>query len=92
MTPASGDAALRDGEVWGVILAVRWYLRFGLSYRDVEVLLAEGASTSTWVTIYRWVKRLTPLLTGAARPGRRPIGGRKVCRGRAAGGAVYVAR
>jgi transposase-like protein len=40
--------------VWGVTVAVRWYLRFGLSYRDVEVLLAERASTSTWVTIYRW--------------------------------------
>jgi hypothetical protein len=25
-----------------IVLAVRWYLRFGLSYRDVEELLAEG--------------------------------------------------
>jgi hypothetical protein len=24
-----------------IVLAVRWYLRFGLSYRDVEELLAE---------------------------------------------------
>jgi transposase-like protein len=24
-----------------IILAVRWYLRYGLSYRDVEELLAE---------------------------------------------------
>jgi len=24
-----------------VLLAVRWYLRYGLSYRDVEELLAE---------------------------------------------------
>ena len=24
-----------------ILLAVRWYLRFGLSYRDVEELLAE---------------------------------------------------
>ncbi len=28
-----------------ITLAVRWYLRFGLSYRDVEELLAEGALT-----------------------------------------------
>jgi len=30
-----------------IVLSVRWYLRFGLSYRDVEELLAEAASTST---------------------------------------------
>jgi IS6 family transposase len=24
-----------------VLLAVRWYLRYGLSYRDIEELLAE---------------------------------------------------
>jgi len=24
-----------------ILLAVRWYLRFGLSYRDLEELLAE---------------------------------------------------
>jgi transposase, IS6 family len=29
-----------------ITLAVRWYLRFGLSYRDVEELLASGASRS----------------------------------------------
>jgi len=30
-----------------IVLSVRWYLRFGLSHRDVEELLAEAASTST---------------------------------------------
>jgi hypothetical protein len=32
-----------------IVLAVRWYLRFGLSYRDVEELLAErvGAENSS---------------------------------------------
>ena len=29
-----------------IVLAVRWYLRFGLSYRDVEELLAERVSRS----------------------------------------------
>ena len=33
------------GEV--ILLAVRWYLRYGLSYRDLEELLAERASRST---------------------------------------------
>lgn len=39
-TPRSGFAGFRfPPEV--IILAVRWYLRYGLSYRDVEELLAE---------------------------------------------------
>jgi transposase-like protein len=32
-----------------IVLAVRWYLRFGLSYRDVEELLAErGIEVDPW--------------------------------------------
>jgi transposase-like protein len=38
-----------------ITLAVRWYLRFGLSYRDVEELLAERGIEVDHVTIYRWV-------------------------------------
>jgi transposase-like protein len=45
-----------------IVVAVRWYLRFGLSYRDVEELLAERGVEVDHVTIYRWVQRLTPLL------------------------------
>jgi transposase-like protein len=41
------------GEV--VSVAVRWYLRYGLSYRDVEELLAERGVTVDHVTVYRWV-------------------------------------
>jgi hypothetical protein len=49
-------------------VAVRWYLRYGLSYRDVEELLAERGITVDHVTIYRWVQRFTPLLIDAAVP------------------------
>jgi len=38
-------------------VAVRWYLRYGLSYRDVEELLAERGVTVDHVTVYRWVQR-----------------------------------
>jgi transposase-like protein len=34
-------------------VAVRWYLRYGLSYRDVEELLAERGIEVDHVTIYR---------------------------------------
>jgi IS6 family transposase len=51
-----------------IVLAVRWYLRYGLSYRDVEELLSERGVEVDHVTIYRWVQRFTPLLIDAARP------------------------
>jgi transposase-like protein len=51
-----------------IVLAVRWYLRFALSYRDVEELLAERGIDVDHVTVYRWVQRVTPLLIDAARP------------------------
>jgi transposase-like protein len=59
-----------------IVLAVRWYLRFGLSYRDVEELLAERGVQVDHVTVYRWVQRFTPLLAEAARPCRHGIGDR----------------
>jgi len=59
-----------------IIVAVRWYLRFGLSYRDVEELLAERGVEVDHVTVYRWVRRFTPLLTEAARPCRHLVGDR----------------
>src|SRR4051812_31301095 len=59
-----------------IVLAVRWYLRFGLSYRDLEELLAERGVEVDHVTVYRWVQRFTPLLADAARPGRHALGDR----------------
>jgi transposase-like protein len=59
-----------------IVLAVRWYLRFGLSYRDVEELLIERGVEVDHVTIYRWVLRFTPLLADAARPCRHAVGDR----------------
>jgi transposase-like protein len=59
-----------------IVLAVRWYLRFGLSYRDVEELLAERGVEVDHVTVYRWVQRFTPELAEAARPFRHAVGDR----------------
>jgi len=59
-----------------IVLAVRWYLRFGLSYCDVEELLAEPGIDVDYVTVHRWVQRFTPLLADAARFGRHPVGDR----------------
>jgi transposase-like protein len=51
-----------------IVLAVRWYLRFGLSYREVEELGSERGIEVDHVTVYRWMQRFTPLRADAARP------------------------
>jgi IS6 family transposase len=53
-----------------IAVAVRWYLRYGLSYRDVEELLAERGIVVDHVTVYRWVQTFTPEFIDAARPAR----------------------
>ncbi len=59
-----------------IILAVRWYLRYALSFRDLEELLAERGIEVDHVTLYRWVQRFTPMLVDAARPCRHAVGSR----------------
>jgi transposase, IS6 family len=59
-----------------IVLTVRWYLRFGLSYRDVEELLIEHGVEVDHVTVYRWVLRFASLPAEAARPCRHAVGQR----------------
>jgi transposase-like protein len=57
-----------------ILLAVRWYLRYGLSDRDLEELLAERDIEVDHVTLFRWVQRFTPILVDAAKPCRHSLG------------------
>jgi IS6 family transposase len=59
-----------------ITLAVRWYLRFGLSYRDIEELLAGRGIEVDHVSIYRWVQRFAPEFAEAARARQHLIGDR----------------
>jgi len=72
--PGSGFAGFRFPPKV-ILIAVRWYLRYGLSYRDLEELLAERGIEVDHVTLFRWVQRFTPLLVDAARPCRHSVGG-----------------
>ncbi|MDQ4032404.1 MAG: IS6 family transposase, partial [Actinomycetota bacterium] len=73
--PRSGFAGFRfPSDV--ILVAVRCYLRYGLSYRDVEELLAERGITVDHVAVYRWVQRFTPLMIDAARLCRHAPGDR----------------
>src|SRR6202162_3011280 len=55
-----------------ILLAVGWYLRFSLSYRDVEELLAERGVHANHVTVWRWVQRYAPELQQRLRPHLKP--------------------
>jgi transposase-like protein len=59
-----------------ITLAVRRYLRYGLSYRDVEELLGERGIEVDHVGVYRRVQRFTPLFVDAGRPLRHATGDR----------------
>jgi transposase-like protein len=56
----SGLFEWRQFESEMILLAVGWYLRFSLSYRDVEELLAERGLHADHVTVWRWVQRYAP--------------------------------
>src|SRR3546814_6179534 len=43
-----------------ILWAVRWYCRYGISYRDLEEMLSERGIDVDHTTIYRWVQRYAP--------------------------------
>jgi transposase-like protein len=45
-----------------IVLCVRWYLRYKLSYRDLVEMMAERGLTVSHTTIMRWVQRFVPTL------------------------------
>jgi putative transposase len=45
-----------------VLLAIRWYLAYPLSYRNIEEMMAERQLSVDHTTIYRWVLHYAPLL------------------------------
>src|ERR1700740_443968 len=55
-----------------ILLAVGWYLRFSLSYRDVEELLAERGLHADHVTVWRWVQRYAPKMERRLRSRLKP--------------------
>ena len=41
-----------------ILLCVRWYLRYSLTYRDLEEIMLERNLSIDHVTIWRWVQRI----------------------------------
>jgi IS6 family transposase len=59
-----------------ILSAACWYLRYGVSYCDLEELHLERGIAVDHVSIYRWVQRFTPWLMSAARARRHLVGTR----------------
>ena len=55
-----------------ILLNVRWYLRYALSYRDLEEMMQRRGLTVAHTTIYRWVQRYSPEMEKRCRPNLRP--------------------
>jgi IS6 family transposase len=45
-----------------ILLCVRWYLRYPLSYRHLEEMMSERGLSVDHTTIYRWVQHFAPEL------------------------------
>ncbi|MCK2557761.1 hypothetical protein MZE44_23170, partial [Escherichia coli] len=43
-----------------ILWAVRWYCKYGISYRELQEMLAERGVNVDHSTIYRWVQRYAP--------------------------------
>ena len=50
-----------------IILSVRWYLRYALSYRDLKEILIERGVTVDHSNIFRWVQHYYPILESECR-------------------------
>ena len=59
-----------EGEI--IMLCVRWYLRYPLSYRNLEEMMEERKLNVDHTTIYRWVQKYSPELEKRCRRYLKP--------------------
>lgn len=57
-----------------ILTAVRWYLTYPLSYRQVEELLTERGIRVDHTTVHRWVVKYSPMLLDQFKRQHRNIG------------------
>jgi IS6 family transposase len=69
---AKADFQGRHFEATLIVQAVSWYLRYPLSYRDIEELFLERGLEVDHSTINRWVLAYAPLIEKRIRQFRRP--------------------
>jgi transposase, IS6 family len=76
------SAVKQDGSLKGrqftaevILWAVRWYLMFPISYRDLELMLQDRGVTVDHTTIFRWIQAYAPELEKRIRPHLRACNG-----------------
>src|SRR5919199_952300 len=69
---SKGDFKGRHFEASLILQAVSWYLRYALSYRDIEELLLERGLEVDHSTLNRWVLAYAPLIERRLRAFRKP--------------------
>jgi putative transposase len=58
-----------------ILLCVRWYLAYPLSYRNLEEMMEERGVRVNHSNIYRWVQKFTPQVEATFRKHKkRPVG------------------
>jgi IS6 family transposase len=70
-----------EGEI--ILWAVRWYCRYGISYRDLEQMMGERGVSVDHCTIYRWVQKYAPEI-------EKGCAGSGVARSQQAGGSMRL--
>jgi transposase-like protein len=58
-----------------ILWAVRWYLMFPISYRDLELMLADRGVIIAHTTIFRWIQAYAPELEKRIPPHLYPRNG-----------------
>lgn len=51
-----------------ILLCVRWYCRYQLSYRDLEEMMQERGLSLDHTTVFRWVQKYAPEINKRTRP------------------------
>lgn len=57
-----------------ILMAIRWYCRYKLSYRDIEELMAERGVEVDHATVNRWVVKFAPALLKVAQTQKATVG------------------
>ena len=57
-----------------ILVCVRWYLAYPLSYRQIEEIMQERGVSVDHSTLNRWVLKYTPLLEQAFRKRKKSVG------------------
>jgi hypothetical protein len=65
-----------DAEI--IVLSVRWYITYNLSYRDLAAMMAERGVVVSYTTIMRWVIRYAPSSRSVGVGSRDPSAARGV--------------